>query len=111
MRTLEVNGVIFEVITPKESNAQRYIDLLCAIPRDIRECYGRPSISKVEIYEYWKEWFHSLSQFDDVTFKQFHGVTSHNINQFTIGGLLELGQRDYIVVITKKHNRLIEVVR
>lgn len=110
MRTLEVNGEIFEVTTPKNSNVQRYVDLLTAIPRNIRECYVRPSVYKVEIYEYWKEWFHSLSQYDDVTFKQFNGVTSYNGFQFTIGGLLEVGQREYIVVITKAHNRLIEVV-
>lgn len=110
MKTIEINGVTFEVTRPRDlvRTHQRYLDLYTSDNTDINECYTRPSHIKELIYYNWHNWWH-----DSITKKCFEehnwcGVRSYNTYSFTIGCCVCINGIDYIMEITPSHNRLIQ---
>lgn len=72
--------------------------------RDIDDCYARPSMTKLSIFNEWSNWF--------INNDGYCGVMSYNSNFFTINGIVtdkESGKR-YYCYITHAHNRAYEIV-
>lgn len=107
-----LNGEEFTIITPKVSNSKEFDRLMTADIRTLSDCYGRCSQRKKNVWAFWKYWFASLYGSDNigVTFKQFNGICSYNVNIFTLHGLITLWGVDYIVYITPTRKELIKVV-
>lgn len=96
-QTMEINGIEFVVERPLN-----YVPL---INRDLMDCYNRPSIYKIAIWESWLKWADKLPGICEL------GVTSFNFNLFTIGGvwITEDGKK-YVLHITKTRNEIHEVI-
>lgn len=94
---MEINGIEFVVERPLN-----YVPL---INRDLMDCYNRPSIYKIAIWESWLKWADKLPGICEL------GVTSFNFNLFTIGGvwITEDGKK-YVLHITKTRNEIHEVI-
>ena len=110
MKTLEINGINFEVISPREleRTQERYLDLYFAESKSLKDCYEKPSHIKELIYSEWHNWF-----CDEITKKCFEdmvwlGVRSYNGWMFTLGACVCMNGIDYIMEITPTHNRLIQ---
>lgn len=99
-QTMEINGIEFVIEKPLD-----YVPLTNAFNRDLMDCYNRPSIYKIAIWESWLKWSDKLPGICQL------GVTSYNCNFFTIGGLwiTEDGKK-YVLHITKTRNEIHEVV-
>ena len=71
--------------------------------RDIHDVYGRPSQTKVNIYDGWAAWFNENNGWCD--------VCSHNCNFFSIQGYVRdmENRKMYFCYITPSHNKCIEV--
>ena len=102
MKTYTLNGETFELIRPRNS-VTAFVGRFCD-ENAIFYAYERPSIYKIEIWKEWLKWARNTDGIE--TFE----ITSHNVFQFTIGGLYidELGH-EYNIYITKRHKQLIEV--
>lgn len=102
MKTIEINGVTFELIKPR-NEVRPFSGWFC--DESAIFChYDRPSIYKVDI---WKSWLNWARNTDGVTAFE---ITSANGFQFTIGGLYTDDNGDeYNIYITKAHNRLYKV--
>ena len=100
----EINGVYFETI--KSDKTEAFIkrqENPFNRPINIYECYNKPSKSKLDIYDYWLDWFNQSSNV------YAFGITSYNTFSFTIGAILfdeETGEDIGFIQITKCHNRL-----
>lgn len=94
---MTLNGIEFVVERPLN-----YVPL---INRDLMDCYNRPSIHKIAIWESWLKWADKLPGICEL------GVTSFNFNFFTIGGvwITEDGKK-YVLHITKTRNEIHEVI-
>ena len=95
--TITLNGVRFTLDT-KDVTSETSISR-----RDVSDCYGRPSLTKLAIFNEWSNWF--------LNNDGYCGVSSYNCNFFTIHGYVtdkETGKR-YYCYITKAHNTCIEV--
>lgn len=102
MKTIKINGEIFEVIKPR--NKVRPFSGWFSDESAIFCHYDRPSIYKVNIWKSWLDW---AKRTDGVIAFE---ITSVNIFQFTIGGLYTDENGDeYNIYITKAHNRLYKV--
>lgn len=96
--TIELFGKTFELDT-KETIVYQSVPY-----RTIYDVYGRPSTTKVSIYNNWDRWFREHNGYAD--------VCSHNSNFFSIQGYVNDwdNRKLYFCYITPSHNRCIEVV-
>ena len=95
MKTIEINGVTFEV--HKSSMVSTvYLDRYAG--RGINDCYERPSYSKKYIYNNWLEWA-------TATGVQQFGISGYNGFQFTLQGIIEIDGVTYVLHITKSANK------
>ena len=104
MKTLTLNGHTFKVTRPRKDIPS---NCTCGMGSEnsIYEHYGRPSDTKVAIWESWLKWA-----------KETDGVTDFNIcsangYMFTIHGFYydEENDHGYNIYITPSKNELIEV--
>ena len=95
MKTIEINGVTFEV---HKSKAVSTVFLDRYAGRTINDCYERPSYSKTYIYNNWLEWATNAGV------EQF-GISGYNGFQFTLQGKIEIDGITYILHITKSANK------
>ena len=73
--------------------------------RTLYQCYDKPSFAKINIYDFWYDYFSKNGA------KDFnHGIVSYNCMQFTYGGYIEYNNQLYYAHITKAYNRLYKVV-
>ena len=91
-KTIQLNNVDFEL--GKSIKGVPAID-----HRSIWDCYGRPSNTKVSIYEDWRNWF--VRDCDTYNF----GICSRNCNFFSIEGVIDVDGVLYYLYITRSHNR------
>lgn len=110
MKTLNVNGVVFEVTKPRDLVVahQRWLDRYCDTSKSINDCYSRPSHIKELVYFQWLNWWK-----DSITKKCFDehnwlGVGSYNSMMFTIVNCVTIDGINYLMKITPSHNRLIQ---
>lgn len=99
MKTMEINGNVFEVIKPRKHPVSLTNSHFM---RSIYECYDNPSEKKKAIYNKWHRWY-----LGDWRLSEF-GVISYNTFSFSIGCVFndaDTGVRGFIV-ITPCHNRL-----
>lgn len=102
MRTFELNGITFELITPRYT-INPYHGYFCD-ENCIFNWYDRPSIYKVEI---WRDWLNWARETEGI--KAFE-ISSANGFQFTIGGLyIDENGNEYNIYITRDHNRIFKV--
>lgn len=90
--TIELNGKFFELDTKTAGvNPNMVI-------RGIHDVYGRPSATKVAIFEHWARWF--IDNGGTVT------VRSYNSNFFTLHGVVQDDETGnwYECDITPSHN-------
>ena len=102
MKKLEICGITFEVIIPRKpitdfTEKTRF--------RGLEYYYGKPSQSKISIYNGWHDWKHEVDR-SDFGFVENFGVSSANGFQFTITFRLYWFNRIYVGFITRDHNRL-----
>jgi len=71
--------------------------------RTLQDCYAKPSGIKKVIYEYWKNWSIENKA-------EYFSVASYNGFMFTLNGVIKIGQKDYVYMITKSYNKLYELV-
>lgn len=99
MKTITINKESFELGKPVTN-----MDLPTISNKDIDDVYARPSITKLNIYNSWSNWF--------INNDGYCGVCSHNCNFFSIHGIVtdkETNKR-YFCYITRSHNRAYEIV-
>ena len=102
MKTLNINGVVFEVTKPRDlvRAHQRWLDRYCDTSKNINDCYNSPSHLKELIYVMWLNWWK-----DSITKKCFE---EHNTMMFTIVNCVTIDGIDYLMEITPSHNKLIQ---
>lgn len=100
MKTIEINGVTFEL---HKSGMHPVAPITGADDSEIYQCYGRPSVYKVEIWKSWCEWCREVNRTTD--YKCGIQIESHNGFAFTITGSLRSDNEVYHLWITKAHNR------
>lgn len=91
-KTITINNQIFELCgTTNRCTAKQ---------RDIRDCYARPSETKLRIWRSWETWFLETG-IDE------YGVSSYNRDFFSIEAVYydKETKETYFLVITKAHNR------
>ena len=71
--------------------------------RSLFDCYGKPSSTKVSIWESWLQWFHDQYSSD-------FGVASYNCNFFTIEGKVEKDGQLYYIYITSTRQEAYPIV-
>lgn len=107
-KLVEINGRRFEY-----NEKHLTMDDLCNIAhrtKRLTECYAKPSIAKVEIYNNWQKWFFELSN------AFYFGIDTYNSNIFTLTFIIEdvelFGNpvSDYVVHITPCHNYITRVL-
>ena len=104
MKTLNINGVVFEVVKPRKE-VKPFSGWFCD-ENDIFNCYDRPSVYKIGIWNSWLKWARNTDGV--VAFE----ITSYNCMQFTIGGLyVDDNGNEFNIYITKAHNKLIQYTR
>ena len=108
MKTLEINGVTFELTREGDlvDLHKRYLDMLLSDTRLLSDCYTKPSDRKQAIYKSWVKWFRDTKQ--KGLFTEFHnaGVCSYTCMMFTLHGCFEYNGICYIYYITPSHNYL-----
>ena len=77
----------------------------CVKQRDIRDCYSRPSSTKLAIWSEWVSWFMRMNIWE-------YGVSSYNCNFFSINAIYHDtdSNKNFMLVITAAHNRIYEIV-
>ena len=99
MKTMELNGQIFNVKkVAKEDLVAMAQRVALYNERDLDFCYGRYSIYKANIFDFWKKWKNGVRGL--ISF----GITSYNTNMFVLGGVIQLGDNIRVYRITKAHN-------
>ena len=73
--------------------------------KTLYKCYDNPSFAKINIYDYWYEWFNNVG----ATYNK-HGIIGYNCMQFSYGGYITINDTLYFAHITKAYNRLYKVV-
>lgn len=71
------------------------------IYKSIYECYDRPSITKANIYTYWKNIL--SANCDDVI---YYGIDSYNGWMFTLHSLIKIDNKLCYVYITKTRQEI-----
>lgn len=102
-QTITINGVNFRLNNVKTVNNP------IVFYKGIHDVYGRPSQTKIAIWESWANWFREINS-------HMFGVSSHNSNFFSISGVVTWVDEDnnpteYYVEITKSNHRAWRVER
>ena len=102
MKNLTINGVTFKVTKPRSYTPRR---CECGFDGEnaIYNCYDRPSVYKVGIWEDWRKWACETEGVTDFA------IGSYNCMQFTIHGFYTDGEHGYNIYITKTRNELMQV--
>ena len=106
MKTLTIGNETFEVCNPRVkpsmySTVRSYKTYGWGYtPNDV---YTRPSATKQSIFDSWDRWAYD-------NHVEYFGITSHNAQTFTLGGIVNVNGQWYFVKITKAHNKLIPMV-
>ena len=103
MRTMLLNGKLFQVITPRKPQNDNILRLAKGAGKDIYSVYTRPSRSKIDAYNEWKDWSIKTSDLYDIS--QF-GITGAGSHFFSIGFMLTLDGKKYIGKITRDNQTL-----
>ena len=100
MKTIEINGKVFEVIKPKNP-IEANLRYTFGCDNDIYNFYDKPSLYKVEIWHEWVEWAMNT---DNVA--SFY-ISGANCMQFSIMGCYQDPStgKVYNLYITRNHNR------
>lgn len=107
MKTILLYGETFEVVYPR-SGVTEFVPDFRYHTTDIYRAYQKPSIYKVQIWDYWK----NFGLPEDETEKYHIGVpviTSHNCFKFTVRfNVYDMETREFagVAVVTADHNRL-----
>ena len=104
MKYTKINGVYFETIKSKKTEAMINYHDKNFNHRDLSDYYEKPSEAKRAIYTDWIRWYLEA----DETIYNFE-ITSANTFGFTFGGLFVDSETFEIIGyirITKEHNRL-----
>ena len=103
MKTLEINGVTFELTEPRKTVELIYKKGFGS-SFDIYKWYERPSTYKISIWEDWLKW--ALNSNGVFSFN----ICSANTFMFSIEGCYRSESGDwYNLFITRDHNRAIKV--
>ena len=99
-QTLTINGQTFELFKSKSNETESFTN--GAAYDEIYEAYGRPSYTKVQVWNEWCGWCYScIEKGIPCTL----GIASHNCMQFSIVGKIQYGGHVYRLWITREHNR------
>ena len=85
-------------------NMKKYItmdDLKYTRYDDLMSCYGRPSDTKININDYWRNLIYD--ECDEVI---KYGVSGHNANFFTLNAIVKINGVKYYLYITKTRNEI-----
>lgn len=93
---IEINGVNFEKVRGGVNNINTNLKTLC-------ECYDRPSIYKVNIYNEWVNYAREVGA-------SKWGIASYNANIFTFDFIFSFNDVIYYAHITPSHNYICEVL-
>ena len=104
MKTMEVNGIVFEVTQARKYESSRILFIKKSTGQGLSYFYNRPSETKKEIYNEWERWAYETKGCE------YFGITGANCMTFSIGFLLEYDEHYYIGIVTKAHNKLIKVI-
>lgn len=98
---ITINGVVFELFrTGKERSEGPFHS--GAQPDAIYGVYGRPSVRKVNIWNWWCNWCHEcMSQGMECKL----WISSYNTSCFSIMGRVRIDGDEYALWITRDHNR------
>ena len=97
MKQLVLNGVTFKVTNPR-TPVRPFSGWFCD-ENEIFNCYERPSLTKIAIWNDWLKWA-----------RETEGVTGYNCMQFTISGFyVDENGNEYNIHIIKSRNELIKV--
>ena len=95
-KIIEINGVNFEYEGTTSRNVVKQ--------RSLYEVYSSPSAIKRQIWYEWIRFFDELKCWE-------YGISSYNCNFFTIEAIVyDVDGKNYILNITKCHNRCYEIV-
>ena len=99
-KTVDINGVTFELFKSKSSETEPIIR--GAVYDEIYDAYGRPSQLKVNIWRAWCNWCFELNASDNPCTLS---ICSHSCHQFSISGKVLFDGKLYSLWITRDHNR------
>lgn len=72
--------------------------------KGLYECYDRPSDTKTRIYVEWSSRIYDLGNM-----LKF-GISSYNVNMFTLHSILKVDNKIYYIYITKTRQEVYEVI-
>ena len=110
MKTLEINGITFELQKYKGDLVDayhKYLDMYLKDTRRLYDCYDNPSTRKQNIYDWWLNYFRDCKQKGIIESYHNCGVRSYNCMMFTLHGVFEMDGNCFIYDITPSHNYLI----
>ena len=101
MKTVEINGVQFEVVKPYTKKAENLDwSRKRAGYTSVYEAYKTPSPAKVEIDKWWQRFCNEIDGTD-------YRIPSRNTNQFSVSFIAMVDGETRIFYITKAHNYII----
>ena len=102
MKTMEINGVTFEVTIPHYENRLRFTSVWQYDGVGLESYYKRPSHIKELIWAEWKHWAANVPNICSF------GISGANGFQFIItGSYTDENGQDWILYITSTRNRAI----
>lgn len=111
MKYLDFAGRRFELVNADTVAGQTIVNRCLSPVRysNIFEAYGRPSQTKVEIWDDWKEWFNNIRNIEQShkTYSVFIFIYSRCTSNFTIVFNAVKGERNIFGYITKDHNKAV----
>ena len=72
--------------------------------RGIYQCYTKPSTAKIKIFLEWASKIYDI----DNDFLKF-GISSYNVNMFTLHSILKVDNKSYYIYITKTRQEIYEI--
>lgn len=82
--------------------------LYCSSDKGVRtlyDCYKKPSISKILIYDDWMDWLDGVSE----NANDYLTVDSYNYARFSLSGYVTYKNQTYVVYITPTRNLIMKV--
>lgn len=103
MKKITINGETFEVVTSNKAS-QEIITRIdrSSLENTIFDIYGRPSITKIDIYKSWTKWFEGVEKTSGRL-----GCMAGNTSTFTIGSKYQIDGKTIYLLITKGHNKAV----
>ena len=102
MKTMNINGEVFDVVKPRHAVTPLFYP--CGFDsNDIYNHYERPSARKVNIFNYWRNWYYETQGVTCLF------ISSANTFQFSLAGNYcdpETGEFIGVLKITAAHNRI-----